>query len=73
MPPIAPTDNHYPLHDPITSRNPVYGFVKCEALRAMDLEAYDREGTIELVGTLDGNTLAQVIAYVLVVLGLEDL
>ncbi len=39
----------------------------------MDLEAYEREGTIELVGTLDGNTLAQVIAYVLVVLGLEDL
>ena len=70
--PITSTDNHYPLHVPIASGNPVYGFVQCEALRAMDLGAREREGGIEVVGALDDNTLAQVMAYVLVVLGVEE-
>ena len=58
---------------PIASGNPVYGFVQYEALRAMDLRACEDEGAIEAMGALDDNTLARVMAYVLVVLGVKGL
>ena len=44
-----------------------------EALRAMDLRACEDEGAIEAMGALDDNTLARVMAYVLVVLGVKGL
>lgn len=71
--PITSTNNGYPLHVPIAPENTVYGFVQCEAIRAMDLGAREREGAIEVVDALDDSTLAQVMAYVLVVLGVEEL
>ena len=35
--PVTSVDNGYPLHVRIADDNPVYGFVQCEALRAVDL------------------------------------
>lgn len=69
--PVTSTDNGYPLHVPIGDDNPIYGFGQCEALRAMDLRTRAMEGTVERVGAVDGATLADVMARVLVVLGLE--
>lgn len=71
--PITSTDNGYPLHVPIAEGNPVYGFVQCEALRAMDLGAREREGAVEVVGAVDDATLAKVLGTILVVMGLEEL
>lgn len=39
----------------------------------MDLRACEDEGAIEAMGVLDDNTLARVMAYVLVVLGVKGL
>ena len=68
--PVTSRDNHYPLHVPITTGNPVFGFVQCEALRAMDLDTRERQGRASVVGQLDDETLAQVLACVKVVTGL---
>ncbi len=69
--PITSTDNGYPLHVNIEEGYPIYGFVQCEALRAVDLGIREGEGTIEYVGSLDDKTLANILATVLVVLGVE--
>lgn len=69
--PVTSVDNGYPLHVRIAEGNAIYGFVQCEALRAMDLGAREREGRLELVGALDDSTLSQVMATILVVLGLD--
>lgn len=71
--PITSTDNGYPLHVRIADDNPVHGFVQCEALRAMDLGVREKEHAVEIVGALDDDTLATVLATVLVVLGVEPL
>ena len=71
--PVTSTDNGYPLHVPIATGNPIYGFVQCEALRAMDLGVREQQGAVERVGELDDETLAQVLARILVVLGVEQL
>ena len=70
--PITSRDNGFPLHVPIEEGNAIYGFVQCEAIRAMDLGARERENAIEVVGPLDDRTLSRVMACVLVVLGLEE-
>lgn len=49
----------------------VVAFLLCEAARAMDLGVREAEGAAEAVGALDDETLAQVMAVVLVALGLE--
>lgn len=72
MAPITSVDNGYPLHIRLAEGNPVEGFVQCEAMRAMDLGVREVEGAVELVGALDDDTLAKVMAAVLVVLGLEE-
>lgn len=69
--PITSRDNGYPLHVPIAEGNDVYGFVQCEALRAMDLEVREREGSAEVVTRLDDVTMSEVLARVAVVLGLD--
>ncbi len=71
--PITSKDNGYPLHIPIAEGNEVFGFVQCEAMRAMDLNAREREGAVEAVGALDDQTLAKVLATALVVLGIETI
>lgn len=71
--PITSRDNGYPLHVEIAEGNDVHGFVQCEAIRAMDLNARERENAAEIVGSLDDGTLARVLACVLVVLGVEDI
>lgn len=71
--PVTSTDNRYPLHVPIADGNLIFGFVQCEAIRAVDLGVREREGALERVGSLDDETLAHVLAIVLVVLGVEDL
>ena len=71
--PITSTDNKYPLHVRIAPGNPVDGFVQCEAMRAMDLGVRDDEGKAEIVGRLDDDTLSQVIACALVVMGVEEI
>lgn len=71
--PITSTDNGYPLHVHIADGNPVYGFVQCEAIRSMDLGAREQRGEVECVGALDDDTLAQVLARTLLVLGVEPL
>ncbi|MDO4289979.1 MAG: type II toxin-antitoxin system PemK/MazF family toxin [Eggerthellaceae bacterium] len=71
--PVTSFDNGYPLHIKIAEGNPICGFVQCEAMRAMDLGMREAEGAVELVGALDDDTLAKVMATVLVVLGLEEI
>lgn len=69
--PITSRDNGYPLHVPIAEGNDVYGFVQCEALRAMDLDVREREGSAEVETRLDDVTMSEVLARVAVVLGLD--
>lgn len=69
--PVTSVDNGYPLHVRIADDNPIHGFVQCEAIRAMDLEARGNINSVERVGAVDDNTLSEVLARVLVVLGLE--
>lgn len=71
--PITSTNNGYPLHVPINEDNDIHGFVQCEALRAMDLNVREQENAAEIVGTLDDDTLSDILARVLVVLGVEEL
>ena len=71
--PVTSTDNRYPLHVEIAVDNPIYGFVQCEAIRAMDLGAREKRGEIEVVGSLDDDTMADVMARILVVLGVESI
>lgn len=71
--PVTSADNRYPLHVPIAEGNPIYGFVQCEALRSVDLGARERENAVEVVGSIDDDTLARVLATVLVVMGVEEL
>ncbi len=71
--PITSVDNGYPLHVRIAGENPIFGFIQCEAIRAMDLDVRERQQAVELIGTLDDNTLADVLARTLVVLGVEPL
>ena len=68
--PVTSRDNKYPLHVAIGSENPIHGFVQCEAIRAMDLDARENNGTLEHVGILDDETLREVMAHVAVVIGL---
>lgn len=69
--PITSRGDGYPLHVPIAEGNDVRGFVQCEALRAMDLGVREREGSAEVVCRLDDATMADVMARVAVVLGLD--
>lgn len=71
--PVTSTNNGYPLHVKIASDNPIGGFVQCEAIRAIDLDARELEhgGSVERVGFLDDDTFAKCLACVKVVLGLE--
>lgn len=71
--PVTSTDNGYPLHVSIAEGNPIHGFVQCEAIRAMDLGIREQQGAVEKIGILDDDTLADVLARVLVVLGVETL
>lgn len=71
--PVTSKDNGYPLHVRIAEGNPIYGFVQCEAIRAMDLGVRESEGAVEVVGSLDDNTMATILATVLVVLGVESI
>ena len=71
--PITSRDNGYPLHVRIEDDNDVHGFVQCEAIRAIDLDAREQENSVEVVGALDDATLGNVLAYVLMILGVEDL
>lgn len=69
--PITSRDNHYPLHVKIADGNPVHGFVQCEALRAIDLDACESRGVAERVGALDDETMTHVMECVRVVTGLD--
>lgn len=69
--PVTSRDNGYPLHVRIADDNEIYGFVQCEALRAMDLDVREREGNAEVIGQIDDDTMANVLACVKVVLGLD--
>ena len=68
--PVTSRDNRFPLHVPIAPGNPIYGFVQCEALRAVDLDSRERKGAAEVVGSIDDATLEQVMERVAVVTGL---
>lgn len=69
--PVTSRDNGYPLHVPIAEGNDIYGFVQCEAIRAMDLDVREQDGSARIVGQLDDATMAQVMACVRVVVGLD--
>lgn len=68
--PVTSRDNHFPLHVPIAEGNAIYGFVQCEALRAIDIDTRERQGRAERVGSLDDTTLERVMERVAVVTGL---
>lgn len=69
--PITSRDNGFPLHVPLPEDAPVYGFVQCEALRAMDLEIRARRGAAERIGLLDDETMSRVMARIAVTCGLD--
>jgi len=69
--PVTSLDNHYPLHVRIADGNCIYGFVQCEAIRAMDLGTRELGGSAEVIGTLDDDTMQQIMARVLIVVGLD--
>lgn len=69
--PVTSVDNGYPLHVRIAEGNAIHGFAQCEAIRAVDLGA--RERSVELAGSLDDATLADILARILVVLGVEPI
>ena len=73
MCPITSTNNGYPFHVRIADGNPVFGYVQCEAIRAMDLGAreLERPDAVQLVGAVDDGTLAAVLACVKIVCGLD--
>ncbi|WP_151197466.1 type II toxin-antitoxin system PemK/MazF family toxin [Eggerthella sp. YY7918] len=71
--PVTSTDNGYPLHVRIAEGNPIHGFIQCEAIRAIDLGVREQQGAVEVVGALDDGTLAETLARVLVVLGVEPI
>lgn len=71
--PVTSKDNGYPLHIRIAEGNEIYGFVQCEAIRALDLGIRELQGSIERVGSLDDATFAKVLACILVVLGVEEI
>ena len=68
--PVTSRDNKYPLHVPIGNDNPIQGYVQCEAIHAMDLDAQETNGALEHIGSLDDETLREVIAHVAIVVGL---
>ena len=69
--PVTSTDNGYPLHVRIADGNDIGGFAQCEAIRALDLGVQAGRGGVELVGPIDDNTLSQIMATILVLLGLD--
>lgn len=71
--PVTSTDNGYPLHVRLSDDDPIYGFAQCEAIRAMDLGAREARGGVEVVGSVDDATLADILARVLVVIGFEEI
>ena len=70
--PVTSRDNRFPLHVPIREGNPIYGYVQCEALRAMDLDSRAAAGALEHVGALDDETLRDVLAHVMIVIGMDE-
>ncbi|MCL2883610.1 MAG: type II toxin-antitoxin system PemK/MazF family toxin [Coriobacteriia bacterium] len=68
--PITSRDNEYPLHVLIGADNPIQGYVQCEAMRAVDLDARIQAGRLEHVGALDDQTMKEVMAHVAAVVGL---
>lgn len=68
--PVTSRNNHFPLHVPIGEDNPIYGYVQCEALRAVDLDTRERQGRAHVVGQLDDATMGLVMERVAVVTGL---
>ena len=71
--PVTSTDNGYPLHVRVAEGNEIFGFAQCEAVRAMDLGVRERQSSVERVGAVDDATLADIVARLLVVLGVEPL
>lgn len=71
--PVTSTDNGYPLHVRIAEGNEIRGYAQCEAIRAIDLGARERQGAVELAGAVDDATLADILARVLVVVGIESI
>jgi mRNA interferase MazF len=69
--PVTSVDNGYPLHVRITEGNEIFGFVQCEAIRAIDLNIREAEGKAKTIGSLDDTTMQEVMACVLVVIGQE--
>jgi len=68
--PVTSRDNKYPLHVPIGHNNPIHGFIQCEAIRAIDLDARLQDGTLKHVGQLDDETMKEVMAHIAAVIGL---
>lgn len=68
--PVTSRNNGFPLHVPIADGNPVYGYVQCEALRAIDLGTRAAHGMAERIGALDDQTLERVMERVAVATGL---
>ena len=71
--PITSRDNGYPLHVKITEGNAIGGFAQCEALRSVDLGARFFASGVEKIGELDDGTLADILARILVFMGIEPL
>ena len=68
--PVTSIDSKYPLHVPIREGNQIYGYVQCEALRAIDLDVRQQNNTLEHIGALDDITMGEVMAHIATVVGL---
>lgn len=68
--PVTSRDSGFPLHVGIGEGNCIYGFVQCEALRAIDLDAWQNAGRAKRIGALDDATMVRVMQRVAVATGL---
>ena len=69
--PVTSVDNGYPLHVRIAEDNCIFGFVQCEAIRAIDLDVRERQRAAKVVGSLDDQTMQEVMSRILVVIGVD--
>lgn len=67
--PVTSNDNGHPFHVRIREDNEIFGFAQAEALRAVDLGARAADGAVERVGSIDDETLGDILDRILAILG----
>lgn len=70
--PVTSTDNGYPLHTFIREGNPISGFIQAEGIRSLDLGWHESHTALEYIGSLDDETMSDVMARIALFTGLDE-